>query len=243
LRKLSQLRNIRKYDVIFEMLPLRGSGGFVTVLCNATPSRRDPMAHIQTQQSTITPDDVLSFWLDELTPKEWYVASDTLDAKIRDRFLPAWQKAQEGAFSFWLTHASGALAYIILNDQMPRNMFRGQGQSFASDRIALAAAKISISKGWDMKIDTPARQFFYMPLMHSECLTDQERNVCLFKERMQSSDENLLHAKAHRNVIREFGRFPYRNEMLGRASNVAEQAFLAKGGYRFAVERLTPVAA
>ena len=201
------------------------------------------MAPIQMLQSTITPNDVLSFWLDELSPKEWYVANDTLDAKIRDRFLPAWEKAQEGAFSFWLTHASGALAYIILNDQMPRNMFRGQGQSFASDRIALAAAKMSISKGWDMRIDAPARQFFYLPLMHSECLTDQERNVCLFKERMQASDDSLLHAKAHRDVIREFGRFPYRNEALGRSSNGAEQAYLTKGGYKSTLERLSLVAA
>lgn len=201
------------------------------------------MAHIPSLQLNITPNDVLSFWLDELTPQDWYVANDALDAKIRDRFLPAWEKAQEGAFSLWLTHASGALAYIILNDQMPRNMFRGEGKSFASDRIALAAAKAAISKGWDMKIDAPARQFFYLPLMHSECLTDQERNVCLFKERMEASDDNLRHAKAHRNVIREFGRFPYRNEALVRATNAAEEAFLAKGGYRFALESLSSVAA
>jgi uncharacterized protein (DUF924 family) len=201
------------------------------------------MAQTQLLHANMTPDDVLSFWLDELSPQDWYVADDALDAKIRDRFLPAWEKAQEGAFSLWLTHASGALAYIILNDQMPRNMFRGQGQSFASDRLALAAAKAAISKGWDMKIDAPARQFFYMPLMHSECLTDQERNVCLFKERMSASEDNLRHAKAHRNVIREFGRFPYRNEALNRATNQAEQVFLSKGGYRFALERLASIAA
>ncbi|MBU2935256.1 MULTISPECIES: DUF924 family protein [Pacificibacter] len=201
------------------------------------------MAHIPSLQLNITPDDVLSFWLDELTPKDWYVANDALDAKIRERFLPAWENAQEGAYSLWLTHASGALAYIILNDQMPRNMFRGEGKSFASDRIALAAAKAAISKGWDLKIDAPARQFFYMPLMHSECLTDQERNVCLFKERMSASDDNMRHAQAHRNIIREFGRFPYRNEALVRATNTAEEAFLANGGYRYALECLAPVAA
>ena len=201
------------------------------------------MAYIKSQKPIVTPDEVLSFWLDELSPKDWYVANDAVDAKIRERFLPAWERAQEGAFSLWLTYASGALAYIILNDQMPRNMFRGEGKSFASDRIALAAAKAAISKGWDMKIDVPARQFFYMPLMHSECLTDQERNVCLFKERMNSSDDNLTHAKAHRNVIREFGRFPYRNEALKRATNAAEKVFLSKGGYRFALECLAPKAA
>lgn len=201
------------------------------------------MAQTQPLQSTITPDDVLSYWLDELSPKDWYSSSPALDQQIRDRFLPAWKNAQDGAYSLWLTYASGALAYIILNDQMPRNMFRGEGDSFASDRIALAAAKVAISKGWDMKIDAPARQFFYLPLMHSECLTDQERNVCLYKERMSASGQELRHAQAHRNVIREFGRFPYRNDALGRATNQAEEQFLAKGGYRFALENLDQIAA
>jgi uncharacterized protein (DUF924 family) len=201
------------------------------------------MAQTQPLQSTITPDDVLSYWLDELSPKDWYNSSPTLDQQVRDRFLPAWKNAQDGAYSLWLTYASGALAYIILNDQMPRNMFRGEGDSFASDRIALAAAKVAISKGWDMKIDAPARQFFYLPLMHSECLTDQERNVCLYKERMSASGQELRHAQAHRNVIREFGRFPYRNDALGRATNQAEEQFLAKGGYSFALENLDQIAA
>ena len=201
------------------------------------------MGQSQPTQNSMTPDKVLSFWLDELTPKDWYSVDEKLDARVRDQFLDVWEQAQQGAFSLWLTHASGALAYIILNDQMSRNMFRGSGKSFASDRIALAAAKGAISKGWDMKIDGPARQFFYLPLMHSECLTDQERNICLFKERMGSSGENLRHAKAHRNIIRDFGRFPYRNEALKRASTAAETQFLSQGGYRVALDALTASAA
>lgn len=201
------------------------------------------MVQTQALQSTITPEDVLSYWLDELSPKDWYNSSKTLDAQIRDRFLPAWKNAQDGAYSLWLTHASGALAYIILNDQMPRNMFRGEGESFASDRLALAAAKAAISKGWDLQIDTPARQFFYLPLMHSECLSDQERNVCLYKERMSASGQELRHAVAHRNVIREFGRFPYRNDALDRATTQAETQYLTKGGYKFSLECLDLISA
>ena len=119
------------------------------------------------------------------------------------------------------------MAYIILTDQFPRNMFRGQGRAFASDRAALAVAKSSIHKGWDMRIDPPARQFFYLPMMHSENLIDQDRCVRLMCERMPHSSSNLLHARAHRKVIREFGRFPYRNDALDRPYTALEQSYIA----------------
>lgn len=191
-----------------------------------------------------TPEEILAYWLDEVSPADWYTSSEALDQDIRDRFYETWMKAQEGAYSMWLTYPSGALAYIILMDQFPRNMFRGEGSAFASDHAARAAAKAAIAKGWDLKIDTPARQFFYLPLMHSECLSDQERCICLMKERMGSGEDNLLHAKAHREVIRLFGRFPYRNEALARATTAPEQEFLENGGYGSLVKALSePVAA
>jgi len=178
------------------------------------------------------PDEVLSFWLDEVGPKGWYEASDALDATIRDRFEATWEAACEGKFSLWLTYPSGALAYIILMDQFSRNMFRGKAKAFASDRAALAAAKSAIERGWDLKIDEPARQFFYMPLMHSENLCDQDRCVRLMCERMpETRENNLLHARAHREVIRRFGRFPYRNEALSRAGTSCEIAYVSDGGY------------
>ena len=146
--------------------------------------------------------------------------------------MGAWEEACEGKFSLWMTYPSGTLAYIILTDQFSRNMFRGTGKAFASDRPALAAAKSAIEKGWDLRIDEPARQFFYMPLMHSESLCDQDRCVRLMCERMPAGRENnLLHAQAHREVIRQFGRFPYRNDALGRESTTPERAYLAAGGY------------
>ncbi len=185
------------------------------------------------------PEDILEYWLDHIGPKGWYAASDARDADIRNRFEATWEEAQNGKFSLWLTYPSGALAYIILTDQFPRNMFRGTGRAFASDRASLAAAKQSIERGWDMKIDEPARQFFYMPLMHSESLCDQDRCVRLMCGRMpQSSENNLLHARAHREVIRRFGRFPYRNKALSRVATDLEKTYVAQGGYGHTLRQL-----
>ncbi len=186
-----------------------------------------------------TPDEILAFWLDEVGPQGWYIQDDALDARISDQFYDAWIGATEGRYSLWLTYPSGALAYIILTDQFSRNMFRGTARAFTSDRIALAAAKSSISKGWDVKIDEPARQFFYLPLMHSENLCDQERCVRLMMERMpEAGAGNLLHARAHREVIRKFGRFPYRNDALSRPDTSAERQYVSNGGYGETVREL-----
>ena len=185
------------------------------------------------------PEDILSFWLDEVGPKGWYEASDTLDETVRDKFLDAYHSACDGTFGLWLTYPNGTLAYIILLDQFPRNMFRDEAQAFATDKLGLAAAKAAINKGWDTRIDEPARQFFYLPLMHSENLCDQDRCVRLICERMpEGGEDNLLHARAHREVIRRFGRFPHRNETLDRASSDAEKAFLKNGGYGGVVREL-----
>ena len=178
------------------------------------------------------PEDVLAFWLDELTPEDWYRGGDELDQKIKVRFESAWETAAEGGYGMWLTYPSGVLAYLILTDQMSRNMFRGSEKSFQLDRNARAAAKIAIARGWDLKIDEPARQFFYLPLRHSECQCDQDRSVRLVNERMPEGREaQLLHSQVHREIIRMFGRFPYRNEALGRETTPAEAEFLRDGGY------------
>ncbi|MHA6344171.1 DUF924 family protein [Roseivivax sp. CAU 1761] len=187
----------------------------------------------------VGPEDILAFWLDEVGPQGWYTQDDTLDATIRERFLGTWEAAMDGQFGLWLTYPSGALAYIILLDQFPRNMFRGSARAFASDRIALAAAKQAVHRGWDLKIAEPARQFFYLPLMHSENLCDQDRCVRLMKERMpESGGDSLVHAKAHREIIRQFGRFPYRNDALSRNTTSSEAAFVRDGGYGRTVREL-----
>src|SRR5690554_5247862 len=108
----------------------------------------------------VSADDVLSFWLDDVGPDGWYATDDALDQRIRDRFGMAWEEAAEGAYGLWLTRPEGTLAYIILTDQFPRNMFRGSGRAFATDRSALAVAKAAIDRKWDMRIAEPERQFF-----------------------------------------------------------------------------------
>lgn len=187
----------------------------------------------------VSPEVILRYWLDEVGPDGWYAGGEVLDQAIRDRFRQVWDEAMAGAYGLWLTYPGGTLAYIILTDQFPRNMFRDDPRAFESDRSARAAAKIAMSRDWDMRIDAPGRQFFYMPLMHSENLIDQERAVRLFKTRMPDvGQDSLLHARAHRDVIRRFGRFPFRNVALGRATSPAETEWLAQGGYAATVREI-----
>lgn len=173
--------------------------------------------------------EVIAFWHDEVGPDRWYNATPDLDAMIRSRYLDLWEQARQGDCDDWAQSAVGALALCILFDQMPRNMFRGEKLAFATDAQARKVADAAIERGFDMEIVDPLRQFFYVPFMHSENLSDQERGVRLAAERMP--DEQLRHAKAHRAVIARFGRFPWRNEVVGRYSSDEEAAFLWQGGY------------
>jgi uncharacterized protein (DUF924 family) len=185
-----------------------------------------------------TPREVLDFWLGEVGEAGWYEPPDGLDGRVRDLFEGTWVAALEGRLGPWMTAPADALAYVILLDQFPRNMFRGDALSFASDRHARAAAKTAIARDWDLRVPAPERQFLYMPLEHSENLVDQDRAVRLFKARMPEAGDLLLHARAHREQIRTFGRFPSRNAALGRRSTTEEERFLAEGGYRTLVERM-----
>ena len=183
--------------------------------------------------------EVLSFWLDEVGPEGWYDVDPSRDEAARTRFAPMWEEAADGGLTAWLADAHGTLAYVVLTDQLPRNMWRDTGRAFATDRAAVAATKSALKRDWDLRIDEPARQFLYLPLMHAECLSDQGRCVRLIHTRMpETGASNLLHAKAHREVIRRFGRFPHRNDALGRPGTEAEAAFLAEGGYGGVVRAL-----
>ena len=175
---------------------------------------------------------VLSFWIDEVGPGGWYQPGDALDARIRSQFLGLWEDAVAGKLDRWITSPKGALALIILLDQFPRNMFRGEGAAFRSDPLALGFAKRAIGLRHDRRTPEPQRQFFYLPLMHSENLPDQERCVRMIMLGMpECGDDNLPHAVKHREVIRKFGRFPSRNAALGRSDTDAELAYRAEGGY------------
>jgi uncharacterized protein (DUF924 family) len=181
-------------------------------------------------------EDVTRFWIDEVGPKGWFEGGAELDAEIRRRFEADWHEAMAGRREGWRAGPRRTLAYLILTDQFPRNMFRGTAQAFASDGRARAAAYAAIAQGWDLRTDEDKRQFFYLPLSHSESLSDQDRAVRLTQLRMPAFADYLLHARAHRDVIRQFGRFPFRNAALGRATSPEEGAFLEGGGYGAAVE-------
>jgi uncharacterized protein (DUF924 family) len=186
-----------------------------------------------------TAQDVIGFWLDEIGPEGWYAGGDEIDARVRSRFEGLWHDAMAGACGPWLTDARGALAYVIVTDQFPRNMFRDTAQAFVSDPHARAAAKLALAEGWDMATPEPERMFFYMPYEHSESLADQDESVRLMAERLpETGAEYLVHAEAHRVVIRRFGRFPTRNAALGRATTAEEAAWLAAGGYGAIVRAL-----
>ena len=191
-----------------------------------------------------TPDEVVRFWVEEVGPAGWYRVDADVDAACRDRFGPTWEAARDGGLEDWKSGHDRTLAYLIVTDQLPRNMFREDGRAFSTDRLARAAALRGHGYRWDMRVPEPQRQFYYLPLMHSEVLEDQERALRLILTRMpKTGGENLLHARAHRDVIRRFGRFPHRNAVLGRRSTGAEQAFLDAGGYGAVVRALQAEAA
>lgn len=180
---------------------------------------------------------VLDFWINEIGEEGWYAGTPEIDAKIRDEFLDLWLEAEEGGLGLWLTDAEGILAFLILTDQFPRNMFRGSGQSFATDDLALAAAREAVARKVDLTIPEPQRQFFYLPYEHAEDLATQDACIALFTERMPDA-EKILHARAHREIIARYGRFPHRNKALSRMSSEEEALWLAHGGYPATVEAL-----
>jgi uncharacterized protein (DUF924 family) len=192
----------------------------------------------------MNPEFILNFWLDEVGPDCWYISDESLNGLIEEKFKETWQHILSGGYSLWLTYPSGALAYIIVLDQFNRNIFRGNESSFAAERIAIAASKQSIKFEFDLKIDEPARQFFYMPLMHSENLYDQEKCIRQILQKLPSSGYGLLkHARAHRELIRSYGRFPSRNSQLGRENTLLEQEYFEHGGYQAVLSRLNNYAA
>lgn len=182
--------------------------------------------------------EVLDFWLGELTPEDWFRVDDALDARIRDRWMPLWREARDGGLRDWIVAPLSALALVIVTDQFPRNMFRGSGEAFSSDRRALTVAKAAVLAGYDKRVEMPGRGFFYMPMMHSEVPVEQDRCVRLFLLACGRESENVRHARAHREIIRRFGRFPFRNVALGRDSSPEEEAFLAEGGYLGMLKKL-----
>lgn len=184
------------------------------------------------------PIEVLDFWLGDVGPQGWYAGGEDLDAEIYARFGDVWQAAQGGGLEHWVEGTVGTLAYLIICDQLARNMHRGKPQAFATDPQARAAARRAIAQGWDMNAPEPERQFFYMPFEHSEDPADQALAVDYLTNRVASEPDLALHARAHQQIIARFGRFPFRNAALGRISSPDEADFMSQGGYGAIVRSL-----
>jgi uncharacterized protein (DUF924 family) len=175
-----------------------------------------------------TPEDVLAFWR-EAGPARWYKRDAAFDAVVRSQFLGLWEKAVAGELSSWEASDDGALALVIVLDQFPRNMFRGDVRTYSGDALAREVAGRAIARGVDVRVEGALLEFLYMPFMHSEHLADQLRCVELFRN--TGNAENLGYAEDHAEIVRRFGRFPHRNRILGRITTSEEQAFLDSGGF------------
>jgi uncharacterized protein (DUF924 family) len=176
----------------------------------------------------VDPRAVVSFWR-AAGPGRWYSKDDQFDAEVGRRLGSLHYWAAAGMLDHLAKSAEGALALIILLDQVPRNMFRGTARAFATDEHARDIARYALTRGFDERTPRALRGFFYLPLMHSERESDQELCVALYK-RMKDK-ENLRYAEIHRDIILRFGRFPHRNDALGRATSHAEFEFLKQGGF------------
>jgi uncharacterized protein (DUF924 family) len=174
-----------------------------------------------------TPHDVVDFWRDA-GPALWFRGGEAFDAQCRARFLEAHFDAARREYEHWSGDAEGALALVLLLDQIPRNVFRRSGHAYATDGLAREYATRALTLGLDTQVNVALRAFFYLPFEHSEALADQERAVELFA---RLPGDGLRWAQLHHDIIRRFGRFPHRNAALGRTSTAEERAFLAEGGF------------
>ncbi|WP_298913437.1 DUF924 family protein [uncultured Algimonas sp.] len=181
-----------------------------------------------------TPQDILDVWFSDSARPRWFDSTPDFDARILQLFEDTARTLAKGPFPYpeWEEEAESALALAIALDQFPRNMYRGTRQAFAWDRHNLGVAERAVDRGFDLELDDPdRRKFLYMPFMHAEDLAAQNRCVELTGSRLNDGGSTLRHAKAHRDVIERFGRFPHRNSVLGRDSTEEEVEFLASGGY------------
>jgi uncharacterized protein (DUF924 family) len=175
---------------------------------------------------------VLRFWFTDTRPRQWFTKDPAFDALLRERFSDLSHQAIAGALTSWAEEPESALALVLLLDQFPRQIWRGTAQAFAGDAQALVLSQRAVAGGWLAAEPEPARrQFWLMPLMHSEDLAVQTASLPLFER--YSDPRTAEFARRHCDVIARFGRFPHRNAALGRISSAEERAFLETPGSGF----------
>ena len=189
-----------------------------------------------------SPADVLAFWFGEEDEpgygefrSQWFQKDEAFDGEVADRFGDLYERAAAGGLDSWREEAEGCLALVIVLDQFPRNMFRGDARTHATDGRALDAAKHAIERALDRELPAFQRMFLYMPFMHAEGVEDQRRSVELF-EGLAAEPEGpdvVEYAVGHREIVERFGRFPHRNAILGRETTPEEAEFLTQPGSSF----------
>ena len=175
-----------------------------------------------------TSEDVATFWRDA-GPKRWFAKNAAFDADFKARFEATYEAAAAGRCNDWADSADGTFALLVLLDQFPRNAYRHSPLKFATDAKARGLVLGAIDAGHDRTIESTLRPFFYLPLMHSESLADQDLSVRLNSE-LDANTQRF--ARNHRDIVARFGRFPHRNALLGRTSTPEEIDFLRDGGFK-----------
>lgn len=179
----------------------------------------------------MTPEAILRFWFEELTPAQWWRSDPELDETIRRRFAAVHAAACAGELAHWRDTAPGRLAEILVLDQFSRNLYRSRAAAFAADGMALVLAQEAVRAGADQQLPVQQRAFFYLPWMHSESLRLHDEALRLFSA--PGLEGNLQAEHQHRAILERFGRYPHRNAALGRVSTPEEDAFLLQPGSRF----------
>jgi uncharacterized protein (DUF924 family) len=169
-------------------------------------------------------EEIIEFWFSDRVGPLRFNSTAEFDREIKDRYLTLWQRARKGELEHWKASKEGCLALVILLDQFPLHMFRGQADAFATEQLSRDVAQSAIDAGFHKQMPDAWQAFLYLPFMHSESLADQDRSVALFEA--AGLQENLKWAIHHREIVRSFGRFPHRNEILGRESSDEELAYL-----------------
>jgi uncharacterized protein (DUF924 family) len=188
------------------------------------------------RETALEPGAVLDFWFSDRARQLWFEKDPAFDDEIRTRFGAAVDAAQAGGFEHWRESAEGTLALLILLDQMARNIHRGSARAFAGDARALAIAMQAVAEGVDRGFDFSHRRFFLLPFEHSEDSAVQARSLQLFADlaatcaphEKEEAEDQYLYARKHADIIARFGRYPHRNDCLGRPCTPEELAFLAE---------------
>lgn len=167
---------------------------------------------------------LIDFWFDPQVQPLWYNSNESFDNQLRANYLTLYQSAKSNELEHWKESALGCLALVLLLDQIPLNIFRGNKECFACEQMSRDVANTALTRHFDKELNDEQKAFLFLPFMHSEDISDQEKSIELFKA--ADLEDNLRYAKHHRDIVLRFGRFPHRNAILGRENTTAETEYL-----------------